>query len=121
MQFFMGLRDTYSQPRSQLLLNSELPSVQRAYSLLLQDEAQRAHHPIMPLDNIALQAAAQSTTGLLGPAPTWSHSRTSATSPSRLEFPHCLALPQSMQPMFLAVLVPIVPIQRSNGVHTVAS
>ncbi|CAH9055444.1 unnamed protein product [Cuscuta europaea] len=47
MQFLMGLRDTYAPSRSQLLLNTTLPSVKRAYSLLLQDEAQRIHAPVM--------------------------------------------------------------------------
>ncbi|XP_019161870.1 PREDICTED: uncharacterized protein LOC109158415 [Ipomoea nil] len=41
MQFLMGLRDTFAQPRSQLLLNGTLPTVKNAYSLLLQDESQR--------------------------------------------------------------------------------
>ena len=55
MQFLMGLNDTYSQPRSQLLLTSNLPDLSGAYSLLLQDEAQRSHtHPPVSTDCAAL-------------------------------------------------------------------
>lgn len=43
MQLLMGINDTFSQPRSQLLLTITLPDVEGAYSLLLQDEAQRAY------------------------------------------------------------------------------
>ncbi|XP_019171905.1 PREDICTED: uncharacterized protein LOC109167336 [Ipomoea nil] len=41
MQFLMGLRETFAQPRNQLLLNNTLPTVKNAYNLLLQDESQR--------------------------------------------------------------------------------
>nr|GME09251.1 Retrovirus-related Pol polyprotein from transposon TNT 1-94 [Ipomoea batatas] len=41
MQFLMGLRETFAQLRSQLLLNENLPTVKNAYNLLLQDESQR--------------------------------------------------------------------------------
>lgn len=57
MQFLMGLDDTYIQPRSQLLLTSNLPDLSGAYSLLLQDEAQRSHtHPPVSTDRAALQS-----------------------------------------------------------------
>lgn len=56
MQFLMGLNDTFSQPQSQLLLTTSLPDVAHAYSLLLQDEAQKAHtHPPMTSEREALQ------------------------------------------------------------------
>nr|GLL39065.1 uncharacterized protein LOC109183982 [Ipomoea trifida] len=59
MQFLMGLRDTFAQPRSQLLLNVNLPTVKSAYSLLLQDESQRVQSEgyERPVDHSALQAA----------------------------------------------------------------
>ncbi|CAH9055128.1 unnamed protein product [Cuscuta epithymum] len=66
MQFLMGLRDTYAQSRSQLLLNTTLPSVKRAYSLLLQDEAQRLHAPsTSSLEHTAFQLAASAPSPLL--------------------------------------------------------
>ncbi|XP_019189555.1 PREDICTED: uncharacterized protein LOC109183982 [Ipomoea nil] len=59
MQFLMGLRDTFAQPRSQLLLNGKLLTVKNAYSLLLQDESQRVQSESYghPVDHSALQAA----------------------------------------------------------------
>nr|GLL30428.1 uncharacterized protein LOC109183982 [Ipomoea trifida] len=58
MQFLMGLRETFAQPRSQLLLNGKLPTVKNAYSLLLQDESQRVQTESYghPVDHSALQA-----------------------------------------------------------------
>ncbi|XP_031262583.1 uncharacterized protein LOC116120755 [Pistacia vera] len=41
LQFLMGLNDTYSMVRSQILLMSPLPSVKQAYSVVKQDESQR--------------------------------------------------------------------------------
>ncbi|XP_030553377.2 uncharacterized protein LOC115757331 [Rhodamnia argentea] len=41
MQFLMGLNDVYAPIRSQILLQDPLPSLGRAYSLILQDESQR--------------------------------------------------------------------------------
>nr|GMC61295.1 Retrovirus-related Pol polyprotein from transposon RE1 [Ipomoea batatas] len=61
-QFFMGLRETYSQARSQLLLNSVLPTVKGAYALLLQDEKQRTlDHLGTSTDVAALQATTQNS------------------------------------------------------------
>nr|GLL42289.1 uncharacterized protein LOC109158736 [Ipomoea trifida] len=61
-QFLMGLRETYSQARSQLLLNSVLPTVKGAYALLLQDEKQRTlDHLGTSTDVAALQAATQNS------------------------------------------------------------
>nr|GMD04322.1 Eukaryotic translation initiation factor 4G [Ipomoea batatas] len=61
-QFLMGLRETYSQARSQLLPNSVLPIVKGAYALLLQDEKQRTlDHLGTSTDVAALQAATQNS------------------------------------------------------------
>ncbi|XP_070047324.1 uncharacterized protein [Nicotiana tomentosiformis] len=50
IQFLMGLNDTYSAVRSNILMITPLPSVNQAYSLLIQDEKQRkihvAQHPV---------------------------------------------------------------------------
>jgi hypothetical protein len=42
MKFLMGLHDSYSAVRSQLLFQSPLPFMGRVFSLLLQDESQRS-------------------------------------------------------------------------------
>jgi hypothetical protein len=41
MQFLMGLNDSYSAIRGQILLMSPLPSVRQAYSSVSQEEKQR--------------------------------------------------------------------------------
>ncbi|XP_019223507.1 PREDICTED: uncharacterized protein LOC109205272 [Nicotiana attenuata] len=41
LQFLMGLNDAYAQARGNILMMSPLPSIDFAYSLLLQDENQR--------------------------------------------------------------------------------
>ncbi|XP_016460909.1 uncharacterized protein LOC107784312 [Nicotiana tabacum] len=41
IQFLMGLNDTYAQARGNILMMNHLPSMDVAYSLLLQDENQR--------------------------------------------------------------------------------
>nr|TKR90779.1 hypothetical protein D5086_0000229970 [Populus alba] len=41
MQFLMGLNETYSAIRGQILLMNPLPSIRQAYSLVSQDEKQR--------------------------------------------------------------------------------
>ena len=41
LQFLMGLNDNYSQARGQILLMSQLPSVNQAYALVNQDESQK--------------------------------------------------------------------------------
>lgn len=41
MQFLMGLNDTYSTVRTNILMMSPLPNVRQAYSLVIQDETQR--------------------------------------------------------------------------------
>ncbi|XP_057958660.1 uncharacterized protein LOC131151433 [Malania oleifera] len=42
MKFLIGLHDSYSMMRSQLLLQSPLPSMSKVFSLLLQEENQRS-------------------------------------------------------------------------------
>lgn len=37
-KFFMGLNDSYSQARSQILLIVPLPGVNQAYSIVMSDE-----------------------------------------------------------------------------------
>nr|XP_009631844.1 uncharacterized protein LOC104121529 [Nicotiana tomentosiformis] len=50
IQFLRGLNDAYSAVRSNILMITPLPSVNQAYSLLIQDEKQRkihvAQHPV---------------------------------------------------------------------------
>lgn len=41
IKFLMGLNDTYSPARSNILMITPLPSVSLAYSLIMQDEKQR--------------------------------------------------------------------------------
>ncbi|XP_070012538.1 uncharacterized protein LOC142162404 [Nicotiana tabacum] len=42
LQFLMGLNETYSQPRSQILMMSPVPTVNKAYSMIVSEESQRA-------------------------------------------------------------------------------
>ncbi|XP_043714500.1 uncharacterized protein LOC122662856 [Telopea speciosissima] len=46
MDFLQGLNDSYSVVRSQILLMDQLPTIAKAYSLLLQDEQQRSLHSL---------------------------------------------------------------------------
>ena len=41
MQFLMGLNESYSQTRSQILMMEPLPSISKAFSLVVQEERQR--------------------------------------------------------------------------------
>ena len=41
MKFLMGLNDSFSQVRSQVLLMDSIPSLSKVYSLLIQEETQR--------------------------------------------------------------------------------
>ncbi|KAG8377689.1 hypothetical protein BUALT_Bualt08G0058900 [Buddleja alternifolia] len=58
MEFLMGLNDSFSSIRSQILLMEPLPSVNRAYSLLLQEERNRSIHdvPTSILEHSAMAA-----------------------------------------------------------------
>ena len=42
MHFLMGLNDSYSQIKGQILLMDTLPSINKVYSLLIQEERQRS-------------------------------------------------------------------------------
>ncbi|XP_070032711.1 uncharacterized protein [Nicotiana tomentosiformis] len=53
-QFLMGLNDSYSQARSQILIMKPVPSINQAYAMLVSDESQRA---------------VAATSGILGPLP----------------------------------------------------
>ncbi|XP_070020033.1 uncharacterized protein [Nicotiana sylvestris] len=41
LQFLMGLNETYAQHRSQILMMSPIPSVNKAYSMVVSEESQR--------------------------------------------------------------------------------
>lgn len=43
MQFLGGLNENYNHLRSQILMMSSIPSVNKAYSLIIDEESQRAH------------------------------------------------------------------------------
>ncbi|PIN05129.1 hypothetical protein CDL12_22326 [Handroanthus impetiginosus] len=43
LQFLLGLIDSYNQAKSQILMMSPLPTVNQAYSMLIQEENQRGH------------------------------------------------------------------------------
>ncbi|XP_077234185.1 uncharacterized protein LOC143876356 [Tasmannia lanceolata] len=53
MQFLTGLNDSFAAVRSQILMMDPLPTVAKAYSLLLQEEHQRALHISPQLDTVA--------------------------------------------------------------------
>nr|XP_033515314.1 uncharacterized protein LOC117279818 [Nicotiana tomentosiformis] len=42
MQFLVGLNETYAQARSQIMMMSHVPSINKAYSLLVDQESQRS-------------------------------------------------------------------------------
>ena len=42
MKFLMGVNDSFSQVRTQILLMDPLPSVNKAHSLFIQEEMQRS-------------------------------------------------------------------------------
>ncbi|KAG4192484.1 hypothetical protein ERO13_A07G161305v2 [Gossypium hirsutum] len=44
----MGLNETYAAVRSQILLMQPLPSVNRAYSMIVQEEGQRSLSSVLP-------------------------------------------------------------------------
>nr|GMD63679.1 Aldehyde dehydrogenase family 16 member like [Ipomoea batatas] len=69
-QFLMGLRDTYTQTRSNLFLKTTMPTVTAAYSLLLQDEAQRIiYQSDSPATSVALQTTAHGKSSLSSNVP----------------------------------------------------
>ncbi|XP_017627137.1 uncharacterized protein LOC108470374 [Gossypium arboreum] len=56
----MGLNETYAAVRSQILLMQPLPLVNRAYSMIVQEEAQRSFSSVLShvLDPVALSSTA---------------------------------------------------------------
>lgn len=42
LQFLMGLNESYGQARGKILMMTPLPSVNQAYTMVLEDEAQRS-------------------------------------------------------------------------------
>ncbi|XP_075670133.1 uncharacterized protein LOC142639884 [Castanea sativa] len=66
MQFLMGLNETYSQARGQILPMDPLPSINRVYSLLIQDESQMSigHSICAYIESTAL--ATKSSAGTVG-------------------------------------------------------
>ena len=61
MKFLMGLNDSFSQVRSQVLLMDPLSSVRKVYALLIQEEMQRSvpNHFGVKVDSTALVAKMQ--------------------------------------------------------------
>ncbi|XP_068644988.1 uncharacterized protein [Aristolochia californica] len=47
MRFLMGLNDSFSHIRGQILLNEPLPSINKGYSLIIQEERQREIGSVM--------------------------------------------------------------------------
>ncbi|OIS96079.1 hypothetical protein A4A49_58596, partial [Nicotiana attenuata] len=41
LQFLTGLNDSYAQPRSQIMMMTQVPTINKAYSLLVDQESQR--------------------------------------------------------------------------------
>ena len=41
LQFLMGLNESYSQARGQILMMNNLPNVNQAYTMVIQDESQK--------------------------------------------------------------------------------
>ncbi|KAL5740024.1 hypothetical protein ACOSQ2_029204 [Xanthoceras sorbifolium] len=82
IQFLMGLNDSYAMVREQILVMDPLPSVNRAYSLILQEERQRnviaTGQPSLETTALAAQqynqfARKQNTKGLKNERPTCGH------------------------------------------------
>jgi Reverse transcriptase (RNA-dependent DNA polymerase) len=61
VQFLMGLNDSYSTIRSQILTMDPLPNLGKTYSLVLQEERQRAvcMPTVQPLESAALAAGSE--------------------------------------------------------------
>ncbi|XP_016507533.1 uncharacterized protein LOC107825216 [Nicotiana tabacum] len=57
LQFFMGLNKTYEQARSQILMISPTPRINKAYSMLVERESQRSVANIMTAGDVSDSAA----------------------------------------------------------------
>ncbi|XP_070047514.1 uncharacterized protein [Nicotiana tomentosiformis] len=57
LQFFMGLNKTYEQARSQILMTSPIPRINKAYSMLVERESQRSVANIMTAGDVSDSAA----------------------------------------------------------------
>ncbi|KAK9077344.1 hypothetical protein SSX86_005681 [Deinandra increscens subsp. villosa] len=62
MQFLMGLNESYKAIRSNILMMSPLPTVRKAYSLIIQEETQR-QMTSEPIENFSIAAAVQNRAG----------------------------------------------------------
>lgn len=67
----MGLNESYSIVRSQILLMDPLPTVNKAYALLLQEERQRSVHQVPPpnIEQSAMAASHSSQSSKRGQKP----------------------------------------------------
>lgn len=92
MQFLMGLHELFQQTRSQLLLTSTLPTVSQAYSLLLQDGAQRQHQTLPSVqEHTTLQTSTLIPTSKYDPvaAASQTHMPRPGLSRNRPKCTHC--------------------------------
>ena len=66
MKLLMGLNDSFSQVRTQILLMDPLPSVNKVHSLLVQEEMQRSINFDTRVESIALATKSQNLTTFNG-------------------------------------------------------
>ncbi|XP_019254985.1 PREDICTED: uncharacterized protein LOC109233555 [Nicotiana attenuata] len=61
VQFLMGLNETYTTYRGNIMMMSPVPTIDKAYSLLLQEERQRSIQPTMisPMDSSSFNVSTQ--------------------------------------------------------------
>lgn len=61
VQFLMGLNETYTACRGNIMMMTPTPNIDKAYSLLLQEERQRYIQPTMnsPMDSSSFNASTQ--------------------------------------------------------------
>lgn len=78
MDFLMGLNENFSQIKAQLLIMDPLPSISRAFSLILQEEQQRSI------------GSFSSTTPAMVPAFASNYSKNNSTNQQRRDKPVCI-------------------------------
>ena len=66
MKLLMGLNDSFSQVRTQILLMEPLPSVNKVHSLLVQEEMQTSINLDTRVESIALATKSQNLTTFNG-------------------------------------------------------